>query len=370
MSGNPLRVASDCSGLNAPWLALDLIGAPFHEIWYADPCPWARHLAELNRRGQPVECRIFGNILERDSDEIADTELDLYVSGPPCQGFSSSGWRLGARDPRFEVFLAACDAIATALPAAWLLENVEIKCANALQQIEAKLDRLRDQYSIHRRTINARSWLAQNRVRLFIVGIRRKLQEQPFQFPRPPEVPLLTLRDILEQESNVPDYCRHTTPLMRQVLSRAMQRVGADNFAQEAYVLNVGSSAGRLSCLLECCPAITRRSRPYVSKLKRRLHPTELQRLMGFPDTFDWGGMSVTRRHLLLGNSMVVYLVADILRAMLAALGRHFPTAAEALAAQSKTTPPPGRGRPPPGGPGVENASMGAAARLVPAVLG
>lgn len=350
----PLRVASDCSGLNAPWLALDLIGAAYCEVWYADICPWARHIADLNRRGQALECRHFGDITERPGDAVEGTQLDLYVSGPPCQGFSSSGWRLGAKDPRFHVFLKVCDTIAMALPGAFLLENVVIKCDEALMQLQSKLDDLRDRgYAIHRCSLNAKWWIPQNRERLYIVGIRKQLQVQPFEFPRPPETQLFSLTDVLDDESSAPAYCRQTTPLMKQVLSRAIQRVGADTFARELYVVNVGASADRLSCLKNCCPTITRRSRPYVSRLQRRLHPGELQRLMGFSDAFDWGGLSVTRRHLLLGNSMVVYVVADILQAMLAALGRHYPTAAEALAAQSKIAPPPRRPPRPPPAPGV-----------------
>ena len=81
------------------------LGVPFTEVWYSDICPRARRVSELNRLEQNEPCVEYGDIMERDFDEIAQHDVQLYVSGPPCQSFSCIGKRLGARDSSFDVFL-------------------------------------------------------------------------------------------------------------------------------------------------------------------------------------------------------------------------------------------------------------------------
>ena len=192
----PLRVASDCSGINSPWFALQRLGVSFTEVWYSDICPHARRVSELNRLEQNEPCIDYGDIMERDFDEIAQHDVQLYVSGPPCQSFSCIGKRAGAQDPRFDVFLNVLDTILHCEPQTFIVENVAICCNVARQQIDHKLSLL-SEYNIHKDHLTAAMWSPQNRMRLYIVGIRRDVQQQPFQFPTPPQQRLCTLDDVL-----------------------------------------------------------------------------------------------------------------------------------------------------------------------------
>ena len=96
--------------------------------------------------------------MERDFGEIAQHDVQLYVSGPPCQSFSCIGKRLGAQDPRFDVFLNVLDTILQCEPQTFIVENVTIRCNVARQQIDHKLSSLSEAYNVHKDHLNAAMW--------------------------------------------------------------------------------------------------------------------------------------------------------------------------------------------------------------------
>ena len=124
--------------------------------------------------------------------------VDLIAAGAPCQPFSQGGGLRGQYDER-NMFPEVVRAIGEARPRAFLIENVRgLLFEKAAPYFKSVLARLRnpavaagreisdlyhlsapgpgpdDEYSVHYALLNAADFgLAQNRPRLFIVGIRR-----------------------------------------------------------------------------------------------------------------------------------------------------------------------------------------------------
>lgn len=124
--------------------------------------------------------------------------VDLIAAGAPCQPFSQGGGLRGQYDER-NMFPEVVHAIGEAQPRAFLIENVRgLLFQKAAPYFKSVLARLRnpsesagqdisdlyhlsapgpgpdDEYSVHYTLLNAADFgLAQNRPRLFVVGVRR-----------------------------------------------------------------------------------------------------------------------------------------------------------------------------------------------------
>lgn len=73
----------------------------------------------------PQEAMSIERLLKKHSGELAllQSEVEVVVGGPPCQGFSFAG-RRNAKDPRNELFLQYVRAVDTVRPSFVVLENV------------------------------------------------------------------------------------------------------------------------------------------------------------------------------------------------------------------------------------------------------
>ena len=117
----PLRVGTDCSGLDAPVFALKGAKLP-HGIRHEFSCELAekkRAFLEANHPG----ALILKDMLRRDHATLP--HVDLYVCGFPCKAFSklhvgSKGFAERAARP----FMAMVRTISTKLPPIVVLENV------------------------------------------------------------------------------------------------------------------------------------------------------------------------------------------------------------------------------------------------------
>ncbi len=136
-------------------------------------------------------------------------DVDLLAAGPPCQPFSIGGNRLGKHDER-DLLPETIRAVSEAKPKMFMIENVrgltfptaESYLAYSLAQLRNpsvrqkqmteeehwhRLDRVpekRHEYEVRVRLLNAADFgVPQQRVRLFIVGVRRDLGD--FEWPEP-----------------------------------------------------------------------------------------------------------------------------------------------------------------------------------------
>ena len=134
-AGRPLRVGTDCSGLDTPIAALEeiLLGRNrrIHHVFSSELDPKTRqillhnftpdyHHTDVARRA----LRLGGPGNEHPAvDQLPN--LDIYVAGFPCQPFASCGLSAGAEDPRGLVWFHIVRFLAVALLRGVVLENVK-----------------------------------------------------------------------------------------------------------------------------------------------------------------------------------------------------------------------------------------------------
>ena len=128
--------------------------------------------------------------------------IDLIVGGVPCQSWSVAGKMRGFEDPRGRLWNDTLRVVQENMPKAFIFENVK---GLMDPRNKANLDLIEDSfrklgYLIKTKLLNSFDFgLPQNRDRIFIVGIRKDIEEQlkAFQFPLPVESRSL-LRNIVE----------------------------------------------------------------------------------------------------------------------------------------------------------------------------
>ena len=73
---------------------------------------------------------IYGNILDENVKNIITNtaikeKVNMIIGGPPCQGFSNKGKKLGLNDPRNFLFLEYLDMVKRIQPDIFIIENVK-----------------------------------------------------------------------------------------------------------------------------------------------------------------------------------------------------------------------------------------------------
>ena len=125
-------------------------------------------------------------------------DIDLYATGPPCQGRSAAGLKHTWKDPRLRIYMQVIFAIEKARPETFLPEH-----AATLQHVDnckiarAITDKLRTMgCNVLTSIINTRNYgLPQNRARFWIVGIRGDVYRRPFAWPK--HIDRIALSDLL-----------------------------------------------------------------------------------------------------------------------------------------------------------------------------
>ena len=156
------------AGIGGFRIAADRLG--FDSVWANDICPLA--------------CSVYRSRFgERELHEgdIATLAVgipahDVLTGGFPCQPFSSAGKKRGIQDPRGTLFEHIVETLTKHNPKYFVLENVKrlltMDSGRHFATILASLAEL--DYAIEWRLLNAIHFgLAQNRQRVFIIGIRQ-----------------------------------------------------------------------------------------------------------------------------------------------------------------------------------------------------
>ena len=88
-----IKLGSDFTGLDAAAAALNRMQVPHHCVFASDLLMASQKI--LQQVYQPKH--IFTNILDRMADQ--EEPVDIYVTTPPCQDFSSAGKQTGKDGP-------------------------------------------------------------------------------------------------------------------------------------------------------------------------------------------------------------------------------------------------------------------------------
>lgn len=212
----------------------------------------------------------FGDATEIDETKLP--EFDMLVAGFPCQAFSIAGNRKGFEDTRGTLFFEIARIVREKQPSYLLLENVKGLLSheegNTFATILTVLDELG--YDVEWQVLNSSHFgVAQNRIRVFIIGHRRGASTQKV-FPI--EGTRGTFIEPYAQTSGIGKW------LFSTIYTKAFR-------GDATYI--------------------------YESDRIRTQTPLECERLQGFPDGWT-KGISDTQRQQCLGNAVAVPVIKAI----------------------------------------------------------
>lgn len=117
--------------------------------------------------------------------EYIDTDIDIVVGGPPCQGFSEANRQRVIDDPRNKLYKYYVKAIEKIVPKFVLMENVKgmLKVADQVVEDYERLSIEKNgklyTYNVQYKVLNSHDFsVAQNRERLIFIAIRNDIQEE------------------------------------------------------------------------------------------------------------------------------------------------------------------------------------------------
>ncbi len=275
---------SVCSGIEAATVAWRPLG--WHAAWFS----------EIEKFPKAVLAHHYPDIPDLDDmTTICDREnlpsIDLLVGGTPCQSFSVAGEREGLDDVRGNLALEFCRILETLKPQWFVWENVPgVLSSNKGRDFSAILGKMaKCGYGIAYRILDAQYFgVPQRRRRVYTIGYLGDWRK-PFSALFEPDSVRGNSTTGKEYESVIPEVA-HENPGETK-----------DLVFVDAYNQSVSSVAPTLS--------LPNHNSSFVvdSGGIRRYHPSECERLMGFPVGYTGiPGASRNNRHAALGNSMVV----------------------------------------------------------------
>jgi len=244
--------------------------------------------------------------------------FDLLCYSPPCQSFSTAGKRKGLQEEKGNLFYDALKIIQTKKPKYCIMENV----ANLANQFKKEFDDMllsldNAGYNNYWKKINAKDFIPQSRDRVFVVSIRKDIDDGLFEFP-------LGNNQHLSWDTFIDT--SDTIELTNKQLQRVNYAKGLnENFIKIKGVVQFKHSV--ISFLMNSLlfsdkrefPALLTSGHQYIiccNDRISRLHPRNHFKLMGF-DIDDYnkldGKFSNTSLYKMTGNSICVPVLEGII---------------------------------------------------------
>lgn len=308
-----ITVATDCSGIEAPLMALDLLKVKYSHIFSSEV---DKNCIEFIERNFPP-AKIYQDLKLRDNTVFAKKPLDLYIAGFPCQTFSSLGRNEGFNNSiKGTIFFYVYDFIRVNRPHVFILENVRTlethDKGKTFSIITSLMAELKD-YNIDYAVLNTKDYgIPQSRNRIFIIGIKKSVQRKQFNFPE--KLDSLPLKAFLDPKLPAePAKLAHKN-LMTEIISKYK---GQHDFLKDLWVLNLNVSSIEWfrKGEKEICPCIVTNSKYYIpnSKYKRYLTPRETLLLQSIPvDNYDFDFPDAVV-YKFAGNTISINVIALIL---------------------------------------------------------
>ncbi len=245
-----------------------------------------------------------------DANEDVIDDHDLLCAGFPCQAFSIAGKKDGFLDPRGTIIFEIIRLINSKKPKFVLLENVKnLKNHDKGRTLKEIFRLLHDiGYTPSFKILNSKQFsIAQDRERIFILAIRNDCYRLDFVFPDKVQR-LVKLKDIIiKNDFSIPisdkwqeyidfytgdksiDELSFELPKTRKKIERIV--AGTD---LKDCILTMRSSGIRAYPVDGVLPTLAVSISgggamiPVYTKERRHLSLTELKRIMGFPDDFEF----------------------------------------------------------------------------------
>jgi len=330
----PWKVLSLFDGISCARVALEKEGIPFNAYYASEIDKYAIQISQKNNYPRTVQLgdvrkvgaqtRVKFSSKNRDYEWWetlgAEIQIDLLIGGSPCQDLSiAKRDRKGLLGERSGLFWEYVRILKEINPRYFILENV------ASMPKEAK-DTITKELGVEPVMINAALVSAQQRKRLFWVGVRNEIGGYNQVHVEQPEDRGILLKDILidgieTKEKSLCITATYSRACPRDYFeksSRQLIKVGHFNkggqgdrvYSIDGKSVSLSANGGGKGAKtgLYYVKSTTKKSGVY-----RKLHPIECERLQGLPDNYTQG-ISTTQRYKCCGNAFNVDVVAHILR--------------------------------------------------------
>ena len=322
MSKNKPTFISLFSGAGGFKLGFEEAG--FNCILASDIMQEAQDTCKLNSK-TPFLCK---DIRQIKIDEVLELtngrHPDVIIGGPPCQGFSVMGDKLGS-DPRNNLFQSYISLVRALNPKCFVLENVKgLKTMYGGQAFQAIVDGFSESgYNIHSTIINASDFgVPQSRERVFIVGTKLA---KGFNFPEPAQINIGCLTPCksvgeaindLAKETNIKNHIHlnHSDIVKERysLIPEGGRLPPPEMLPKHIRRKNFGSTYIRLH-RNKLAPTMVpgNNAFPVHPTLNRSLSPREAARIQSFPDNHVFAG-SRRMQCILVGNAVAPMVAANI----------------------------------------------------------
>lgn len=277
----------------------------------------------------------FGDITKKEIKAYIPDSFDVLCAGFPCQAFSIAGKRGGFEDTRGTLFFDVAEIIKTRQPKAIFLENVKGLVnhdkGRTLQTILNVLRNDLEYYVPEPQIMNAKYFgVPQNRERIYIVGFRKDLNINDFDYPNPTD-DTKVFADI--KENNVVPTKYYLSTQYLQTLRNHKERhenkgngfgyeiIPDDSVANAIVVGGMGRERNLVidNRITDFTP--TTKIKGEVNREGiRKMTPREWARLQGFPDDFIIP-VADASAYKQFGNSVAVPAIEATAREILFNLG-------------------------------------------------
>ena len=301
---DPIRVGTDCSGMEAPIYALRKLEIPFVHEFSSEIDPQCIQTIKANYNpkiifGDPEGEYPNGDITTRDISLVPD--IDLYVCGFPCQPFSRAGHEKGFSDSRGTVFWGCLQVLTQKQPKYFILENVRGLTwhdkGNTFKTILRELEDI-GTYNIWHGVLNTKDYgIPQSRNRVYIIGTLKSLGTPRFTPPTKIDVCL---------GKEVSDYIDYSDKSVYDTPSKSVKNLYEKNSKIKWYDLGFPKYMP-----MGHSPCITSNTRLWNVEMHRYANKKELLGLQGFGDDIVLSDKSSVYKHQI-GNSMSVNVLKAI----------------------------------------------------------
>lgn len=326
-----IKLLSLFSGIGAFEKALENLGIDYDLVNYCEIDKFASKSYSLIHNVD--ESKNLKDVTKVDVSELPN-DIDLITYGFPCQDISKAGKQKGFKDEngnntRSGLFFESLRIIKGTKPKVAIAENVKALTGNKFKsEFKTVLDSLNYAgYNCYWKVLNAKDYgVPQNRERVFIVSIRKDIDNFEFRFPYPKELDL-KLRDLLEKD--VDDKYYLSEKMERYILGNALGTVNKDYYDRSKAIFNKDVAYTITTEQNKRLGTTNYLAEGYDGELKaydylkirssiklRKLTEKECFRLMGFDDkdcdVLRDNGISRTQIYKQAGNSIVVSVLEAI----------------------------------------------------------
>lgn len=290
------------------------------------------------------------NVVEDDVKNVSFSNyngiVDIVTGGFPCQAFSYAGKKLGLNDARGTLFYEFARVVNETRPAICIGENVRgllnHEDGRTIEGMVSILDEIGYNVITPRIFKTIFYKVPQKRERLLIVGIRKDLDANLFEFPKPYKR-IYTLTDALKKGELFPvdvpvspgsKYPKYKKEVLDLIPEGGYWRDLPLNLQKEymggSFHLG-GGKTGMARRMSWSEPSLTLTCSP-AQKQTERCHPDETRpftvreyaRIQTFPDNWKFSG-SISRQYKQIGNAVPVNFAKEVGFAIIKFLNQIYP---------------------------------------------